>query len=381
MRIGFIAGEYPPMQGGVGAYTRLLAETLAAGGETICVLSTQSARTDHPTLRLDNHLRHWHWRCTRDVQAWAQREQLDLVSLQYQTAAFNMSPWIHFLPDALHPIPTVTTFHDLRTPYLFPKAGPLRTWIVMRLAQRSKGVIATNHEDFAHLSKHPHPILIPIGSNILPELPPDYDPREWRAKVGAKPDDFLIAYFGLINRSKGVDVAVRALAQMREVGIPARLVIIGGTIGENDPDNAAYAEEIDALVQSLDVGKYIYRTGYIEDLSVGAYLHAADAAALPYHDGASYRRGSLMAALRCGCAIVTTHPVVAIPSFTKGEPMLLAPPGDALAVAQQLGRIHKDDTLKARLRTSAAHLAQSFDWGQIAQAHVTCFRRLLEIEG
>ena len=45
------------------------------------------------------------------------------MNIQYQTAAYGMSPFIHFLPDALRPIPVVTTFHDLRFPYLFPKAG------------------------------------------------------------------------------------------------------------------------------------------------------------------------------------------------------------------------------------------------------------------
>ncbi len=128
-----------------------------------------------------------------------------MVNIQYQTAAYGMSPFIHFLPDALRPIPVVTTFHDLRYPYLFPKAGKLRDWIVWRLARASAGVIATNHEDAAHL-RDLNMALIPIGSNIRATTQRPAD----RQQVGATADDFLIANFGLINRSKGIDTLIES---------------------------------------------------------------------------------------------------------------------------------------------------------------------------
>jgi hypothetical protein len=70
------------------------------------------------------------------------------------------------------------TFHDLRVPYLFPKAGPLRRWIVYHLARSAEGVIATNDEDFHRLLTEARPrrlALIPIGSNIPCAPPPGYD--------------------------------------------------------------------------------------------------------------------------------------------------------------------------------------------------------------
>ena len=32
------------------------------------------------------------------IKQWAENHQLDVINLQFQTAAFDMSPWIHFLP-------------------------------------------------------------------------------------------------------------------------------------------------------------------------------------------------------------------------------------------------------------------------------------------
>ncbi|MCA9909634.1 MAG: glycosyltransferase, partial [Anaerolineae bacterium] len=128
MRIGIITGEFPPMQGGVGAYSRILAQQLAAQGHDIFILTDERARYEGDRIHLTNTIRRWDGRAWLKARAWAREHRLELVSLQYQTAAYAMSPWIHFLPDILRPLPVVTTFHDLRYPYLFPKAGVLRTW-------------------------------------------------------------------------------------------------------------------------------------------------------------------------------------------------------------------------------------------------------------
>jgi glycosyltransferase involved in cell wall biosynthesis len=139
MRIGIVTGEYPPMEGGVGAYTRILARTLAQQGHEVFVFSSSQAREDHPEITLTNSVAHWGPGSLRALHRWSRSVQPDVVSLQFETAAYGMSPWIHFLPDVLRGVPVVTTFHDLLFPYLFPKAGRLRDWIVMRLARASAG--------------------------------------------------------------------------------------------------------------------------------------------------------------------------------------------------------------------------------------------------
>lgn len=373
MRIGIITGEYPPMQGGVGAYTRILAHELARQGHSIHLFSR--AGTHDPDLPLAKAVARWNYGALRAAARWTRENRLDIVSLQYQTAAYAMSPYIHFLPDAL-PAPVVTTFHDLRYPYLFPKAGRLRDWIVMRLARRSAGVIATNHEDAARLNDVPRRALIPIGSNILEPLPPDFDPAPYRA--GAAASDLLIAYFGLINRSKGVDTLLDALHALRQDGVPARLVIVGGGAGSSDPTNAAYMAEIEAQIDRLKLRPFIHQTGYLDERGVGATLSAADVVALPFRDGASYRRGSLMAAIRYACPIVTTIPTIDIPDFRDGINLLLCPPDQPSALAAALRRLHESPGLRAALRREIAQLAQAFEWNAIARDTVEFYETVLK---
>ncbi len=373
MRIGLVTGEYPPMQGGVGAYSAILARMFAEHIHGVSVFTSPSAQEHDSRIRLMTAASRWSFSTLQTVKRWARAEALDVVNLQFQTAAFGMSPFIHFLPDVLHPIPVVTTFHDLRFPYLFPKAGKLRDWIVMRLARASAGVIVTNHEDYARLTALGQVTLIPIGSNIAVHVLPVVDVRQANAK-----NQFLIGYFGLINHSKGLETLLHSLKQLRDDGIDASLVLIGGTAGASDPTNQPYLREIDDLITALELTPFVQRTGYIDDAYVSAWLKAVDVVALPFRDGASFRRGSLMAAIQHECAIITTQPVVPIPEFRDGDTMLLHPIDDVRALVAACKRLHNDPVLRRTLSNHIASLKNRFNWSSITTETVQFFERITE---
>src|SRR5262245_54156796 len=123
MRIGLVCGEYPPMVGGVGAYSQILANELAQQVHHVSVFRSRAAQSTDPNISIYSTVDKWGFGSLHTIQVWANAERLDIINLQFQTAAFGMSPWIHFLPDFVRDVPVVTTFHDLRYPYLFPKAG------------------------------------------------------------------------------------------------------------------------------------------------------------------------------------------------------------------------------------------------------------------
>ncbi len=377
MRIALVTGEYPPMQGGVGAYSHILAEHLLEQGHKVWVYSNQKADTAHPRIPVMNEVNRWTLGSLQQLNRWAQKERIDLINLQFQTAAFGMSPWIHFLPLLVNGIPVVTTFHDLRVPYLFPKAGPLRRWMVNQLARSSSGTIVTNQEDLVTLHTLPRVALIPIGSNIQAELPPAYDTQTWRSKAGAKANDFLIGYFGLFNRSKGLEVLFESLRELHSQELRARLIMIGGGAGDSDPSNLAYLDEMRLRIAELGLEPAIHWTGYVDESSVGAYLSACDVVALPFLDGASHRRGSLMAALHYGCAIITTQPAVEEPAFKHRENFYFIPPNDVAALTRALAGLRESPELRDRLKEGAQALAKAYNWATIAEDYVQFFERVL----
>jgi glycosyltransferase involved in cell wall biosynthesis len=153
--------------------------------------------------------------------------------------------------------------------------------------------------------------------------------------------------------------------------------MIGGRTGSSDPTNASYVSEIDDLIAELNLAAHVFWTGYVDDDQVTAYLAASDLVVLPFRDGASYRRGSLMAAIQQGCAIVTTQPNVRIPTFRHGENMMLLRAGNTEALVTTLEQLYGDPDLRKALRAGAVGLQQNFDWTSIAQGYVRLFERLI----
>ena len=369
MKIGLISGEFPPMPGGVGDYTRRLAERIQAQGHDVHILSRAGSTSEGLKISA---VRNWGPGCLPAIRDWTRRQAFDLVNLQYQTAAYDMSPFIHFLPRAID-APLVATFHDLRYPYLFPKAGPLRNWIVRRLAQTSAGVIATNQEDDLRLSHLPTRRLIPIGSNI-----PRADDRERSARPSADSDAFVIGHFGFVSALKGVEHLIEAIAKLRAQGLDLRLLFIGGrSNAAGSRADLAFQSALDERIRQLELGGAVTWTGYLPDEAVASRLRAVDLMALPYADGASYRRGSLMAAIENGCAILTTEPAVEVETFAHGCNLWLVAPGSAEALERAIRHLMNDRRQLKRLRIGAAHLRSQFDWDAIARETIVFFRTLI----
>lgn len=364
------------MQGGVGAYTHILAEHLAAAGHTVSIATSPPALAQTSPVTVSPCVTGWNSLGTVSaLRAWAHAFQPDVINLQYQTAAYAMAGLIHALPAVLG-YPFVTTFHDLRPPYLFPKAGPLRRALVMQMAKTSSGAIITNHEDAAALAALAHVRMIPIGSNIT-AAPPAEARASARAASGTAPGAPLIGYFGLVNHSKGLDVLLRAVRRLIDGGLPVRLMLIGAVAGDSDPSNRAYMAQIDSLIDALALRPHITRTSYLSDDQAAAHLAAADVIALPFADGASFRRGSLLAALHQGRATVTTQPQVPVPEFMRAGALMLVPTGDDAALADGLKRVLTDAPLRASLERGALALSADFAWPNIAAATADFFAQTI----
>ena len=393
MRIGLVTGEYPPLEGGVGAFTEQLARALHALGHEIHVITSTKARpTDAPrTLaavrepldlsyaHLHPRIGRWRWPSLSAVADLVIRYDLEVVNLQYQAAAFNMrSPAIAYLPWRLKSIaPTVVTFHDLRVPYLFPKAGGLREAAVRGLARRAQGCIATNPADYRRLLDWAdEPVRqIPIGSNIEAYEPNHVEIAEVRDGLGLSADDILLGYFGFLNETKGADTLIDALTRLDD---RFHLVFIGGRTGDSDPDNnQVFLAGLRDRIERAGLDERVHWTGFLPAERVSTHLAAADLMVMPYHDGVSLRRGTLMAVLAHGRPLVTTAPVEESPEFRHGENMWLVPPIDPAALAEAVMCLAADTSLLGRLGEGARSLAGAYGWEAIAAQTVDFYAQIV----
>lgn len=399
------------MQGGVGDYTRRLALALGERGRPAAVLtSTGASGLPGDPLEVFPLVRRWDWGSLPLLRRFLQQHPAEIVHLQYQTGAYRMHPAIHFLPDLLRRLPgpprLVVTMHDLRLPYLFPKAGRLRHAVVAHLLRGADAVVVTNGADLARLgggaapgrtagdsaplmsplptgALRRAPALIPLGSSLPVELPGD-ERAAWRARLGLRPEEPLLGHFGLLHPSKGADLLVRAVAALRDSGRPAGLLFVGGGTGSTDPGNAPFAAALHAEIARLGLAERVRWTGPLPDVEAAAALRACDLLVLPFRDGASFRRSSLVAALALGCPVVTTLPQDSAEVFLgAGRPTLVDGENAALVAAEDLpslvealaGLLH-DGGRRAVLGAGAARLGQAFRWEEVARATIEAYESM-----
>ncbi len=364
------------MQGGVGDYAHELARALSAHGANVHVITDVRCGELQPSaFSLHASIHRWSFPSLWRIRALARSLKLDVLNIQYQAAAYGLGAPIHFLPKVAG-VKTVVTFHDLRIPYLFPKAGRLREAAVTHLAKSANGAITTDPEDERELRRRGVVCVtcIPIGSNIAPNPPAGYDRAEWRARLGVYPNEFLLCYFGFLNRSKGGDVLIQALAAMVDRKARVKLALIGGQTGSSDPANRDFSEVIDKLIARYDLEDRILRTGFVEAPEVSAHLLACDAVVLPYRDGASLRRGTLMAALAHGCAIITTQPMQTIAELRDGDNVRFVLVDSVSALVLAITELLDAPELRARMGQGARAASTRFSWDAIAARTLEFFQ-------
>lgn len=383
MRIGLVTGEFPPMEGGVGAFTNELAKALAQGGHEVHVLTSRLARPAEQPRKISllsqpidleyasllPTVRHWRWSTNRHIVDWAIRFDLDVVNIQYQAAAYNMFlPGINFAPRRLrNVVKTAVTFHDLRHPYFFPKAGKLRRKVVHWMAQQANGVLATNPADYQKVKELgcQKAIEIPIGSNISVYEPNHLEIEEARTELGVPASAVLLGYFGFLNETKGAETLLSAIARLDD---NHHVVFIGGQLGASDAtNNATYLNQLRQMIKSLGIEDRVHWTGYLSENRVSTFMYATDMMVMPYRDGASLRRGTLMAALAHGRPLISTWPIGATPFLEHGENIWFVPIDDPEAIVTAVASIKNNATIHETLAVGAAKVAQNFTWDTIAE--------------
>ncbi len=404
LHVCLVTGEYPPAVGGIADYTALLAEHLRAEGTRVSILTSRARGSPHDPVGTDGRVGTnepdirtvggWGLASIGRIASVVGEIQPDLVHLQYQTAAFRMSGAVCLLPYAMRATGRrtrfVTTFHDLRVPYLFPKAGVLRRAPARVLLGASDGCIFTDQADL--LAAHPQrkAAWIPIGPGVVPPARSSRAAARDRFHIDAA--TFVIAYFGFMNASKGVETLLAAAERLIRRGLDFRLLFIGEDQGISDPTNAATTVRLRSLESRLNLEDRFIRTGWLPGAEISRALAAADVAALPYADGASLRRSTLLTCFAHGVPVVTTTPapIAQAPSHCLIEPFdepeqyridgkvaVLVPAGDDAALARELERLAEDTRRGKAFARSARQFAKRLSWPSIAQGTTAFYSAVL----
>jgi glycosyltransferase involved in cell wall biosynthesis len=173
------------------------------------------------------------------------------------------------------------------------------------------------------------------------------------------PKGATLLFFGLVRRSKGLDLLIRALPAIADQVPDVRLLVAGDAI---EP-----AEPFQALARELGVAELIeWRLRFLAEDEVADVMEEASVVVLPYRHIES--SGVLAMALGYGRPVVVTD-VGSLGDTVRGlEAGAVVPPEEAGALAE---------ACVAQLRTPAVPSGKPYGWDEAAEAHERMYAELV----
>jgi glycosyltransferase involved in cell wall biosynthesis len=336
LRVALIVGDNHTPFCGVKNYARSLAQALAERGIEAQVMTPAD----------------WSARSVLGFSERLRKEGYDIVHLQYPSIGYRGSLFPHFLGFMNVADVSVVTVHEYSA---LPRAQRISTQLFRGTAS---AVIFCSHYERSLYDRQLANIgapqsVIPIGSNV-PAAATD----------GSR--DGTVVYFGQIRPNKGIEqfieLARRSIALHRQFSFH----IIGSA-------PAAHQKYLRELQQSAP--EIVRWSIDLEFAQVSNILARSFAAYLPFPDGVSERRGSMLAALTNGLPVLSTigaaTPPKMLPSFLPTEGS-----DEALSLLDELAG---DPERHARLCAVSRIHAARHTWSSIAAQHELAYREALRL--
>jgi glycosyltransferase involved in cell wall biosynthesis len=270
----------------------------------------------------------------------------DILLMQYPNAAYRHSLTPHLLANIAGRTPFVLTLHE------FEPAHPLRK-LSIALFARARAIVVTNDADRIQLTRW-YPWLsgrvrvVPLASNIAG--------RPWR------PDPvFTVVHFGLFRPGKGLEQFLECVRLVKAHTSRIRFRAVGAMTGADAGYGKAFLDEARVLDVQVLVGA--------SEEQVAVALSSASIAYLPFPDGATARRGSVLAAASCGVPLLSTTGPFTAPELAAA---LLVVSSPASAAEQLLALLDDPHRLEAAHERSR-RFGETFTWEGAAERYMDVF--------
>jgi len=276
--------------------------------------------------------------------------------------------------------PAVATVHDLG-PLICPAERHERNqldWWVYKLSllglKRVDRVIADSmHTADGVVSLLGLPrervTVIPLGVNqsLFRKEHGAREALEKRYDIPDRPGVANVLYVGSEAPRKNLGTLLRALAMLRNAGIPARLIKVGA------PGRPTYRTATLGEARRLGLEDALVLANDVPDIDLAIFYSAADVFVL-----ASLVEGfglPVLEAMACGTPVVSSS-AGCLPEVAEGA-ALMADPADVCGLSECIAHLLGDAQLRERLVQRGLERVRKFNWVETAERTQEVYRQLL----
>lgn len=370
-------GTYPPKQCGIATFSMDLRNSLFAADNAVSImaLSDDSFNYHYPeevSFNLQQNLKQDYIKAAAYING---SSQIELVVLQHEYGIFGGidGEYVLELTKLLHK-PFVLITHTV-----LPRPTKRQKQILNELCHRAAGIVCMTQRSkqlLVNLYEAP-PELVRVIAHGVPDFPKKSS-QDLKRQYGFQ-GRRLISTFGLIGPGKGLELGIRAVANV-VVDYPDVTYLI---LGQTHPmlqryEGEKYRQMLNNLVTELDLQAHVvFVNKYLTNEELGDYLYMTDIYISPYPNMDQAVSGTLAFAVGCGRAIVSTDYAYANEVLRGGRGLLAEKP-DPKNLSALLCQILSNRELSENLQAQAYKLGQTWTWGSIGKEYTDFFRQIVQ---
>jgi D-inositol-3-phosphate glycosyltransferase len=221
--------------------------------------------------------------------------------------------------------------------------------------------------------------IIPPGVDTGHFYPIPVD--EARQYIGLKSYNRMILFVGRIERLKGLETLIRAIAclRLKDLKEPVRLAVIGGDPEAGPDELTEEMARIQKLCDELTVGKMVAFLGKQGQDTLPYYYSAAEVVVMPSY----YESFGMVAleAMACGVPVIASQVGGLAFLVQDGVTGFTIPSEDHDTLCEKLTALLGDESLRKQMGRAAADYAKKYDWKKIASEIVGIYEEQIKLRG
>ncbi|MFQ5878664.1 MAG: glycosyltransferase [Dehalococcoidia bacterium] len=301
----------------------------------------------------------------------------EAAGLQYHLvhSHYWLSGWVGQMLARRWRAPHVTMFHTLgeakNQARISERESPRRIKAEHRVAQTADRIVCASRDErnlLVRLYGVPAGCIrvVPCGVDLDLFRPMDKGEARRRLRLDDAP---IILYVGRLEPLKGIDILLRAVAQLSD-DVPFRLLIVGG-----DERSTGERRQLEGLAREIGIAERVLFAGAVDHHQLPLYYNAADVCAVPSY----YESFGLVAveAMACGTPVVATRVGGLAGTVRDGETGYLIPWRCPEPFADKLETLLINDELRQRLGQAARAAVEPYRWHSVADQVEAIYQELL----
>jgi glycosyltransferase involved in cell wall biosynthesis len=368
-------GTYPPKQCGIATFSMDLRNSLLLQGHKIQVMTVSDDDSayrypDEVVLNLKQNYKQDYVRAATFVNT-APHIQLLIIQHEYGIYGGEDGEYILELVKLLHK-PFILITHTV-----LPRPSKRQKQILNDLCQRAAGIVCMTRlssQLLIDLYEAP-PELITVIAHGVPKFK-RYPQNKLKKKYSLL-DYEIISTFGLIGPGKGLELGIRAIADIIPLHPSVRYLILGQTHPMLQKyEGEKYRQMLINLVSELDIqDNVIFINKFLSDKELGEYLYMTDIYLSPYPNMDQAVSGTMAFAMGCGRAIVSTPYAYASEVLMEGRG-LLSRGVEPRELASLMETILDDKQFQKTLQEKAFEVGETWTWPNVGRQYSRFFKQI-----